>query len=331
MNIETPPSPQAVSRRRLLAATAAAVGFGAVAPARAQAAWRPSGPVKLIVTFPPGGATDILTRMIAPGLAEYLRQTVVVENRPGATGSIGSGHVYAAPPDGTTLLIGAPDALSIFPKLSKTTYDPNKFVPLAPLGSTSFILLARPGLPATNLQELIALARKQRLTIANAGTGGSGHLVSIAFCQAAGIAEATHVPHAGMKPALQGLMGDHYDVMFSVVAGSTSFRSKLKFLGVTSVERVGAVPDVPTFAEQGLPMQNENWIGVLAPPQTPASVAAELAKAIAVVSGTPAYKAKASELGFVAPTMTHREFGQYYEQDIRKWSEVIRTSKVKLD
>ena len=190
MNIETPPSPQAVSRRRLLAATAAAVGFGAVAPARAQAAWRPSGPVKLIVTFPPGGATDILTRMIAPGLAEYLRQTVVVENRPGATGSIGSGHVYAAPPDGTTLLIGAPDALSIFPKLSKTTYDPNKFVPLAPLGSTSFILLARPGLPATNLQELIALARKQRLTIANAGTGGSGHLVSIAFCQAAGIPEA---------------------------------------------------------------------------------------------------------------------------------------------
>ncbi|QRR34006.1 tripartite tricarboxylate transporter substrate binding protein [Hydrogenophaga sp. YM1] len=331
MNTEFGRGAAPIGRRRLLTIAGAVAGLSAIPHVHAQSAWRPSGPVKLVVTFPPGGATDILTRMIAPGLSEHLRQPVVVENRPGATGSIGSAHVYNAQPDGTTLLIGAPDALSIYPNLSKTPYDASKFVPLAMLGTTAFILLARPGLPANNLQEVIALARKQRLTIANAGIGGSGHLVSLAFCQAAGITDATHVSVGGMAPAMQGLMGDHYDLMFSVVAGSAQLRGKLKFVGVAAAERVGAVSEVLTFAEQGLRMQNENWIGVLAPPSTPANVVAELGKSIGDIVASSTYKAKAAELGFVAPAMTQVEFRQYYEQDVRKWAEFIRSSNVKLN
>ena len=320
-----------IRRRQLLAALAGAGLAGTTPFAQAQAAWKPAGPVKFVVPYPPGGASDILIRLISPGLSERLGQPAVVENKAGATGSIGSGYVYSAPADGTTLLVGLSDPLSIYPHLAKTPYDASKFVPVASIGSTPFVLLGRPGLPASNLQELIALAKKQPLNYANAGMGGSIHMMTLAFGRAAGIDKMLHVPYTGMAPALQALMANQVDVVFSVVGGATQYRSRLKFFGVTSAERVPAVPEVLTFTEQGLPLVQELWMGVLAPPNTPAATVAALSKAINEVVATPAYKARTTELAMSANPMPQPEVAGYYLDEYRKWGELVRSSNVKLD
>jgi tripartite-type tricarboxylate transporter receptor subunit TctC len=320
-----------IKRRQLLAAMAGA-GLAGMAPlAQAQAAWKPAGPVKFVVPYPPGGASDILIRLISPALSDRLGQPVVVENKAGATGSIGSGYVYGAPADGTTLLVGLTDAQSIYPHLGKTTYDPTKFVPVASIGSTPFVLIGRPGLPASNLQELIALARKQPLNYANAGMGGSIHMMTLAFARAAGIDKMLHVPYTGMAPALQGLMANQVDVVFCVVGGASQYRSKLKFFGVTAAERMPAIAEVPTFTEQGVPLVQDLWMGVLAPPNTPAATTATLAKAISEIVGSSAYKAKVNELAMNANASTQSEFAAYYLAEHRKWGELVRASNVKLD
>lgn len=308
--------------------------MGAVTASRsalAQDTWRPAGPVRMVVPYPPGGSADILIRLIAPGLGERVRQPVVVENKGGATGSIGSGFVYAAPADGTTLLVGLSDPLSIYPHLIRTTYDATKFVPVASIGSTPFVLLARPDLPVANLQELTQLARRQPLSYANAGVGGSIHMTTLEFARTAGIDNMLHVPYTGMTPALQALMGSQVDAMFCAVGGTTQYRSRLKFLGVTASERVPAIAEVPTFQEQGLPLVKELWMGVLAPPRTPAPVTATLAKAIEEIVASAAYRTKAEELAMRTQAMVQGEFARYYLDEYRKWGELARAANVKLD
>ncbi|XAH22067.1 tripartite tricarboxylate transporter substrate binding protein [Xylophilus sp. GW821-FHT01B05] len=328
MACEAADAGQCLNRRKFVAALGVATAWG---HADAQEVWRPTGPVKLVVPYPPGGSADILIRLIAPGLGERLGQPVVVENKGGATGSIGSGHVYAAAADGMTLLVGLSDPLSIYPHLIRTTYDATKFVPVASIGSTPFVLLARPDLPASNLQELIQLARRQSLSYANAGIGGSIHMTTLEFARAARVDNLLHVPFTGMSPALQALMGSQVDVMFCAVGGTTQYRSRLKFLGVTASERVAAIAEVPTFQEQGLPLVKELWMGVLAPPRTPAGAATRLAAAIEEIVATPAYRAKAEELAMRTQSMNRGEFAGYYLDEYRKWGEVARAANVKLD
>ena len=323
-----------IGRRQLLTLAAIAGGglaTGVVSKAHAQVAWKPSGPVKFVVPYPPGGASDILIRLISPGLSERLGQPVVVENKPGATGSIGSGYVYGANPDGTTLLVGLTDAQSIYPHLAKTTYDPVKFVPVASIGTTPFVLIGRPGLPANNLQELIALAKRQPLSFGNAGMGGSIHMMTLAFARDAGVDKMLHVPYTGMAPALQAAMASQIDVVFSVVGGVTQYRSKLKFFGVTSAERMQAIADIPTFTEQALPMVQDLWMGVLAPPNTPAAITATLSKAINEIVGSAVYKSKVSEFAMNASVTSQTEFANYYSGEHRKWGELVRSANVKLD
>jgi tripartite-type tricarboxylate transporter receptor subunit TctC len=318
-------------RRQVLAAIATAGVSGAALPAVAQPGWKPNRPVKLVVPYPAGGSVDILARMVAPGLSERVDQPVVVENKGGASGTIGTGYVYSAPADGTTLLVGVPDALSIYPHLAKTSYDATKFVPVANIGSTALVLVGRPGLPARNLQEVIALARKQPLTFANAGAGGFIHVMTLAFARAAGIDKMVHVPFQGGAPARQAVMSDQVDLFFSLVGGASQYRSRLKYFAVSSAQRVAEIADVPTFSEQGLPLVRELWVGVLAPPATPPAVSSSLAKAIAEIVTSDAYKAKVRELGMNAPAMTQQEFAGYYADEYRNWGEVIRSAKVKLD
>ncbi len=331
MQFNAHPTRSKISRRQMIASATALAAVGAMPLSHAQSAWKPSGPIKLVVPYSAGGATDILARMVAPGLSERFGQPVIVENRPGATGTIGAGLVYGAPADGTTLLVAVPDMISIYPNLAKTSYDPTRFVPVANLGTTAFVLLARPGLPAKNLQEVISQARKQPLNFGNAGMGGSVHLMTLAFGLAASIPNMTHVPYVGMAPAIQGLLGDHIDFYFSAVGGATQYQSKLKYLGVSSAQRVNVLPDVPTFTEQGLKLVQDLWFGVLAPPNTPRPIVEELNKAISDVVQTATYTNKAAEYAVTVPRMTQPEFARYYEQDFRNWSDIIRVGKVKLD
>lgn len=319
------------SRRQLLATLAAAPFVGATPFVRAQATWTPAVPIKIVVPFPPGGSSDILARFISMGIGEKLGQPVVVENRPGATGSIGSAYVYGAPANGTTLLLGITDSNSIYPHLAQTRYDATKFVTVAPLASTGFVLLGRPELPANNLQELLALMKKDKLSYASAGAGSGPHMMAVAFANAAKVDNLLHVPYTGMAPALTALMGKQVDIMLVAVGGAAQYRSKLKFYGVSSAQRVTAIPDVPTLKEQGLDIVGEAWMGVLAPPNTPAAVTTALAKAFNEVTSTPEYKAKVVDLGMSTLSGSPVEFGKLYMDEYRKWGDLVRTANVKLE
>ena len=320
-----------ISRRQILVASAAVAASVVAMPTVAQSSWKPNRTVKLVVPYPPGGSIDILARLVAPGLSDLLGQPVIVENKGGATGTIGTGFVYSAPADGTILLVGVSDALSIYPHLTKTAYDAMKFVPVANIGSSALALVGRPGLKVHTLQELISLARKQPLTFANAGAGGIIHVMTLAFGRAAGIDDMVHVPFQGGAPARQAVMSDQVDLFFSIVAGASQYRSRLKYFGVSSAQRVAEIADVPTFAEQGLPLVRELWSGVLAPPNTPPEVSSAIAKAIEEVVARDSYKTKLKELGMDVALMKQHEFASYYADEHRKWGEVIRATNVKLN
>ena len=320
-----------LNRRRLLASVVATASLAVAGMAQAQTAWQPSGTVRLVVPYAAGGAADLVARVLASALGDHWHQTVIVENLPGATGTIGTTHVYKAEPDGMTLLLAVPDVVSIYPNLAETRYDPKKFIPVANIGVSAFVLLARPTLSANNIQEFISLAREQPLNFGNAGMGGSVHLMNLALGMAADIPEMTHVSFGGMAPAIQAVMGDHVDTYFSSVGGTPQYQSHMKFLGISSAQRSPLLPDVPTFTEQGVPLVQDLWFGVLAPPETPASITAELSKTINEITSTTTYQAKVGELALTVPTMTQEEFAQYYEDDNRKWGDVIRAGNVKLE
>ena len=319
-------------RRRLVLAGVAAASLCAFAPsALAQAAWKPAGPIKIVVPWPPGGSSDILARYVGQQAAEKLGQPVIVENKPGAAGSIGSGFVYSAPADGTTLLLGITDSNSIYPHVAHTRYDSTKFVPVAPIGQSAFVLLGRPDLPANNLQELLALMRKGQLSYASAGVGGTPHMMTVAFSRAAKVDNLLHVPYTGMAPALQALLGNQVDVMLVSIGGATQYRSKLKFFGVTSAQRVPAIADVPTLAEQGVPMVGGFWMGVLAPPNTPAATVATLSKTIDEITSSPQYQSKLVDFGMSSLTATQPEFSKYYLEEYRKWGDLVKAAHIKLE
>jgi len=320
------------SRRQILCAIAAAAVWAGPAFAQADASWKPSGPVKLVVPFAPGGTADILARYISAPLGEKLGQPVLVENKPGATGTIANRYVEGAPPDGGVLIVGVSDNLSIAPHVLKTsTTDATKFVPIVGLGLTPFVLLGRPDLPANNLQELLDLARKTPLSYASAGPGSSPQMMALAFSREAKLDNMLHVPYNGMAPALQALMGKQVDVALIVVGGTAQYRGQLKFYGIASPTRMAAVADLPTLTEQGLPLVGGVWIGVLAPPKTPDRITATLWKAISEITAKPDYLAKLRELGVEPLVGTQAEFAKFYLSEYQKWGQLVREKNVRVD
>lgn len=322
-----------VTRRQAVAGMAAVAGaglLGAPSIVRAQGAWKPSGNVTIIVPWPPGGALDILARLVVPAMSKILGQTVVVVNKAGATGSIGTTQVYDAKPDGTTLLAATIDNTLYAQVNAAAQYDPLKFVATAPLASSPYALLGRPDLPANNLQELLAFARSHNLNYGNAGTGGSMHVLTTAFGQAANIEHMQHIAYQGMAPALNALMGSFTDVTLTVTGGTLGYRGKIKFLGVTSAQRIPSLPEVPTLAEQGLPFVVEAWMGILAPPNTPAPIVAGLSDAFRQATSDPGYQAKVVEFGMRMLDMKQPEFAQYYISETEKLGEVVKKAGIKI-
>jgi tripartite-type tricarboxylate transporter receptor subunit TctC len=311
----------------------AAMAAAFAVPAMAQA-W-PDRPVKLVSPWPPGGSNDTFSRLLATRLTTTLGQPVVVENRPGATGTLGVGQVARAPADGYLLVMGSSPthatATSIYPQLN---YNPVKdFAPITLVGSSANALVVHPSVPARTVAELIALAKAKpgTLTYASTGNGSSQHLSAELFKAMAGV-DMLHVPYKGAAPAISDIVAGHInlgfhnmvDVLPHVKAGT------LRALAVTSSTRARPLPDVPTIAESGVPgYMAEVWFGVFAPAHTPRPIVERLNREIVAALADPEIRSKFDAAGMSVVGNSPDEFARYVQEEVTKWSDIVRRADVK--
>ena len=300
----------------------------AVFPAIAQK------PIRIVVPFPPGGTADLLVRMTADRLPALLGQQVIVENRGGAGGNLGAEVVARAEPDGHTLLASPPHLLTINHLIYKLAFDPAKFVPIGIIATYPNVLLANANLPVGSVQDLISLARSRpgKLNIASQGNGTSTHLTAELFKKLAGV-DMLHVPYKGTAPAMTDLLAGQVDLMFdNLITAMPHVKSgKLKLLGVGGVRRVAAFPEVPAIAEVLPGFRSETWMGIVAPPGTPAAVTAKLSAAIARAVDEPEFKRRLTELQAEPVGNTPAEMAEVIRQDTERWAEVIRTARITVE
>ncbi len=313
-----------------------AASLFAASLAFAQAAY-PSKPIRMVVPFPPGGTTDILARAVAQKLTEAWSQQVIVDNRPGAGGNIGSDLVAKAPPDGYTLLMGTVGTHAINPSLyARMPYDAQKdFAPVILVAGVPNVLEVNPSLPVHTVQELIAYARANpgKLNFASSGNGTSIHLSGELFKAMTGV-KMTHVPYKGSAPALADLVGGQVQLMFDNLPSSLGLikGGKLRAIAVTSTARSSALPDVPTIAESGLPgYEASSWFGVLAPARTPPAIVDKLNAAIGAWLASPEAKEKLASQGAVAAGGTPADFARYIASETVKWAKVVKASGAHID
>ena len=311
--------------------------FALAAIAGAQAPAYPTKPIRLVVPFPAGGATDILAREVAKHLTDAWGQSVVVDNRPGAGGNIGSELVAKAAPDGYTLEMGTVGTHAINASLySKMPYDHVKdFVPVILVAGVPNVLEVNPALPVNSVQELIAYAKANpgKLNFASSGSGTSIHLSGELFKVMAGV-QMTHVPYKGSAPALQDLIGGQVQLMFDNLPPSLPQikAGKLRALAVTSAGRAPALPDTPTVAEAGLPgFEASSWFGVLAPAGTPPEIVNKLNAEIAKWLASPGAKEKLANVGANIAGGAPEDFARHIQAETAKWAKVVKESGAKVD
>ena len=311
------------------------VGLLLATAAVAQAQDYPTKPPRLVVPFPPGGSNDVVGRIVATQLGERLGKQVIVDNRGGAGGVLGTEVVANAPPDGYTLLVISL-AHTVNPGLYKLKYDPIKsFTPIAMLGSGVNVLTVHPSVPVNSVKELVALAKGKpgHLNYASAGPGSFQHMGTALFLMLAGV-DITHVPFKGGGPAMIDVVGGHSQVLFSsLVQTMPHIRSgKLRPLGTGGAKRSPILPDVPTISEAGVPgYEMANWWGIVAPAGTPQPIVDRLAKEIrAVLSSRETQKVFETE-GAEVVQKTGAEFGRFIETELAKWQRVVKEAKIKAD
>ena len=303
----------------------------------AQAQTYPAKPIKLIVPFAPGGITDLLARTVAQKMGESLGQVMVVENRAGAGGTVGTEAVAKASADGYTLLMGATSTLAINPGLyPKLGYDATRdFVPIGLVAMNPSVLTVSPGVPASNLRELIALAKSQpgKLSYGSAGSGSSQHLAGDLFKADAGI-DMLHVPYKGGGPAMTDLLGGQITMIFEPLPTAIAHirGGKLKALGVTTRERVAALPDVPTIAEAGLPgYEVVVWFGLFAPTGTPPAITAKLNVELNRALNLPEVKQTLTGQGADPAPVSQEKLAALLAVDQQKWGKLIRARGIKVE
>ncbi len=309
----------------------------AAAPAPAPAADFPKQPIRMVVTFPPGGSADAVVRMLVPRLNDKLGQQVIVDNRPGAGGNIGLALVNKAPPDGYTLGVGAAGALSANTSLySNMPFDPLKdFKPVSMLAAIPFVIIGHPSVAAKTQKELVALAKSQpgKLSIAHGGNGTAMHLSAALFGQMADV-KLVEVPYKGSGPAALDVLAGN--VPLAVVDLPSALQhikaGKLAAYAVTSPQRLPQLPDVPTVSEAGLAgYDSTGWFGVVAPAGTPAVIVNRLNAEITAALNDPQIQASMRNLG-VEPAPTRPEvFEAYIRSETQKWAKVIRQANIKVD
>ena len=323
--------------KRAFAVTAGVVLISAGASAVHAADAYPSKPIKMIVAFNAGGATDIIARIVSQKLSDSLGQSVVVDNRPGATGIVGTEMVAKSPPDGYTLLMVTAGTHAINASLFKNLpYDPVKdFVHINWTAVAPNVLIVNNSVPATNVQELIRLAKEKpgQLTFGSAGSGSTLHLSGEEFKYMAGI-NITHVPYKGGAPAMTDLLGGRLTMMFDSISQAVPHikAGKVRALGVTSAKRVPALPDVPTIAEAGVAGYNSNaWFGVVAAANTPKDIVAKLNAEINKALTDPEVKEKLISLGTEPVGGTPEQFTAHVKAEVVKWAKIVEVSGAKVD
>ena len=293
----------------------------------------PAKPVRVIVPFSPGGVADSSARVLSDRLGARLGQPVVVENRPGASGNLGSAAVAAAAPDGYTLLLGFDGTMVINPHVyASLPWDTLRdFAPVTKLGDATLILVAHPSVPARNLKELVSL--KKPFSYGTAGTGSTPHLAGELLAQRTGI-ELTHDPYMGGGQAMGDVVGGQIPLVFTAIATAQQFvkSGKLKGLGVSAAKRSGSLPEVPTFIESGLEgFVVDSWTGILAPAKTPREVVERLQKEIAAVLGEPDIRSRYATLGIEPVGNTPAQFAEQIRADLARWEKVVRQAKIRIE
>lgn len=317
---------------------AAATAVAPAAPALAADAYPSAKPITLIVPFPPGGPTDAMARRLAEKLREPLKQNVIVENRSGAGGNIGSEYVAAAKPDGYTLLFGTSGPLAINVSLYKRQgYNPEtSFAPIIRLGHLPNILVVNPSVPVNNAQELIAYAKQHpdKLSYASSGNGASSHLAGILFNKMAGT-QIMHIPYKGTGPALNDLLGGQVSMSFTDILTALPYikAGKLRAIGLASAQRSEALPDLPTLSEQGLTGYDVSvFFGIVAPKDTPADVVDTLNSAFKTALSDPTVEQTLRSQGIVrAQDQSPQGLATFITTEVPKWRELIQSANVSID
>jgi tripartite-type tricarboxylate transporter receptor subunit TctC len=319
---------------------AMAQGLGLLAasslPAWAQGSNWPTQPVKLVVTFPPGGSSDIVARLVAPLLSERIGQTVVVENKPGAASTLGATLVARSPADGYTLLMSNSAPMSISPTLmEKPSYDPiTSFRHLAYIGDVPTVLVVHPSVPVTDFASFVAWAKAQPepVSFGSGGQASVGHIVGELLAQQAGL-RMQHVPYKGAGPMRSDLLGGQIKVAVDALPQNIALMKsgRLRVLAVTAPQRVAQAPDVPSVVELGLPaLVAQNFVGISAPAGLPAAVEQRLVSTLKEVLALPDLQSKLRAQGFELGTRSPDEFAAFIRTQAERWAPVVRQSGARL-
>ena len=297
----------------------------------------PAKPIRLIVPFATGGVTDTSARVMADKLSQRLGQNMIVENRPGGSGNPGTQYVAQSAPDGYTLLLAFDGTMVINPFVfPKVPFDTVKdFVPVTKLGDAALILVAHPSVPAKNFSELMAYSKANpgKLSFGHSGTGGTTHVAGELLKQRTGL-DMTHIPYKSGGQAVIDAIGGQVPLAYSAVAGAQAYvkAGKLVAIGVSMPRRVGSLPDVPTFIEQGVSgFDVSSWVGIMAPAKTPRAVIDKLNAAIVAVLKEPDVRERFATLGIEPVGNTPEQFGEQIKVDLARWQKVVEAARIKLD
>ena len=317
-----------------------AVALGIAASGLATSAWPqsfPARPIRLVVPYAPGGNVDISARIVGPGLSELLKQTVIVENRPGGGGNVGAALVAKATPDGHTLLVGSSGPLSINPVVFRDTpYDSVKdFAPVSLVQVVPLVVVVSPKFSVDSVKDLIARARAApgKITMASAGSGTTNHF-AIELLSAMTGARFLHVPYKGSGPALAELLGGQVNTMVDQLTSSMGFikDGKLKVIAVTAGRRVSALPNIPTLAESGVPnYEASTYLGLLAPAGTPRAALMQLNATVRTVVETGSVQDRFRGLGADPRSSTPEEFGKIVREELTKWRALAKSANLQFN
>jgi len=295
----------------------------------------PTRAITLVIPFAPGGSTSIVGRGVADKMSELLGEKVVIDNRPGAGGTVGTKAVAKSEPDGYTLVLGYTGTLAIGLSAYKSAgYDPRKdFAPIGMIGNAPNSLVVNPSFPAKTVAELIAYAKANpgKVNFGSAGAGTASHITGEYFARSAGIT-LVHIPYKGTGPALTDLLGGHIPMAFAPIPAShpNVTAGKLRALAVTSITRSGLLPDVPTMAELGYPgFEIEGWLGVFVPAATPKEIVAKLSEELARIIASPEGVAGIETLSLVPVGGSAETFEKVLRRDYEKWADVVKATGVK--
>jgi tripartite-type tricarboxylate transporter receptor subunit TctC len=322
--------------KHLIAALVAASAALAAPLARADAVQWPTRPVKILFGFPPASATDVIARAVGQKLSEKWGQPVVIENRPGAGGNLGTELAARAPADGYTIFFGTVANAISTTLYSKLNYDYLKdFTPITLVATTPLVLVANPAVPVKNVKELIEYAKANpgKLNFGSGGVGTSNHLAGEMFKSATG-AQLVHVPYKGTPAAYNDMFGGQVALMWdNIVAASNHVKSgKLKPLAVTSAQRASSLPDVPTMAESGLPgFEAVSWIGALVPAGTPQAIVDKIHADMVAVLRMPEIRQQLGASGAVVVGNTQEQFAEWNRNEIAKWAKAVKDSGARVD